>query len=262
MKSVVGKVALVTGGASGMGKEWAKRLAKDGARVVIWDIQARALKETQIELSKNFGTVETALVNLLQREQIYLAAQKIEAHIGPVDILINNAGIGYTSPFLSMSDSELTAILDLNLKSIMWTCKAFLPHMLEVDDGHIVNVAAASALIGMPFLSAYAASKWGLRGLTESLRLEIQQQGKFGIKWTLFCPSYVSTDMGQGAKTPLGTPMLSPEEAVLRAYKAFLRDKYLVCEPALVKIAPLLNALLPTQVFDRFSNFMGIGKNR
>jgi all-trans-retinol dehydrogenase (NAD+) len=257
MKTVRGKVALVTGGALGMGREWCKHLAAEGARLAIWDINTEAMARTAEDLRRGGAEVFTQQVDVFYRERVYEAALELKRKLGEVDILVNNAGMVYASPFLEASDEKLAATIDVNVKSMFWTCKAFLPHMMERNEGHVVNVSSASGFIGVPYMPAYTASKWAVIGLTESLRLEMKLLGKAGIRWTLFCPSYVSTGLFEGARAPLLTPMLSPEEAVERAYKAFKRDTYLVQEPFLVKLTPALKTLLPTRVFDLVSDVLG-----
>ncbi len=110
-------------------------------------------------------------------------------------------------------------------------------------------------------MPAYAARKWAVIGMTESLRLEMELEGHKGIKFTLFCPSYVDTGMFDGVKPPLLAPILTPEIAVKRAYKAFRKGEYIILEPLIVKFTPALKALLPTTVFDRISNVLGISKS-
>lgn len=258
MKDIRTKLALVTGGAMGMGKLWCRHLAADGARLAIWDVNAQALEATAKELTAGGAEVHTAVVDVRKRQAVYDEAAKLAAEAGPVEILINNAGIVSAAPLLEHDDDKLQATIDINLTALLWTIKAVLPHMLAQDRGHIVNVSSASGFLGVPFMPAYTASKWGVIGLTESLRLELKQLGKTGVRWTLFCPSFVTTGMFEGAKPPLLTPFLSPEQAVAIAYRAFKRDRYLVKAPFMVKMTPLLGSLLPTPLFDLVAEAFGV----
>jgi all-trans-retinol dehydrogenase (NAD+) len=259
--TVTGRNALITGGAQGMGLLWAKHLVKDGARVILWDVNETRLEEAKAEILRLGGHVFVQPVDVSDRHAVYAAARIAEQHMGPIDILINNAGIVAAGRFLEMPDEKLAATIDVDVKALLWTIKAVLPGMIQRSAGHIINVSSASGFIGVPYMPAYAASKWAVIGLTESLRLEMAQEGHTGIRFTLFCPSYVDTGMFAGVKPPLLTPIMTPEIAVARAYKAFCRGDYFILEPFIVKFTPALKALLPRAVFDRISDILGVTKS-
>lgn len=256
MIDVQGKTALITGGAMGMGLLWAKRFASDGANLVLWDINAEGLEQAAESLRGQVD-VMTQVVDVSDRGQIYKAAMKVQAETGGVDILVNNAGIVFSKPFLETPDDHISKTIDVDLKAIFWTMKAFLPRMLELNAGHIINVSSASGFIGVPRMPAYVASKWGVIGLTESVRLEVRGLKKDGVGFTLFCPSFVDTGMFEGAKAPLLTPMLSPEDAVNIAYDGFRQGKYMITAPWMVGLTPALKGLLPSKLFDTISDLFG-----
>lgn len=258
MKDVQGKTALVTGGASGMGALWARHLAEDGANLVLWDLNLEAAQSTAESLRPKGVDVLVQRVDVANREAVYQAALKVKAETGGVDVLVNNAGIVFSRPFLETPDEHLSATIDVDLKAPIWTMKAFLPTMIERNAGHIVNISSASGFIGVPLMPAYVAAKWGVIGLTESVRYELKQMGKTGVQFTLFCPSYVDTGMFEGARPPRLTKMLKPEDAVARAYDGFKRDEYLILEPFLAKITPALKGILPTKLFDRIADLLGV----
>ncbi|RJO63391.1 MAG: SDR family NAD(P)-dependent oxidoreductase [Myxococcales bacterium] len=259
MKDVKGRWAVVTGGAAGMGRLWAEHLIRDGANVALWDINAGLLEKTAQELRvRGGGQTLSYAVDVSDREAIYKNAEKVQEDTGGVDILINNAGIVYADSFLDTPDERLSRTIDVNLKALMWTMKAFLPRMVQRNEGHVVNVSSASGFVGVPRMPAYTASKWGVIGLSESLRLEMELIGKKGVKFTTFCPSYVDTGMFEGARAPLLTPMLKPHEAVALAYEGFKKDQPFVLAPAMVKITPALKWILPTKVFDFISHQFGV----
>ncbi len=240
----------------GMGLLWARHFARDGANLVLWDINAEGLEAAADELRGQVD-VMTQVVDVSSREEIYKAAMKVQAETGGVDILVNNAGIVFSKPFLETPDDQLSATIDVNLKAMFWTMKAFLPRMLELNAGHIINISSASGFIGVPRLPAYAASKWAVIGLTESVRLEVRNLKKDGVSFTLFCPSYVDTGMFKGAKAPLLTPVLPPETAVDIAYEGFCEGKYMITAPWMVGITPALKGLLPSKLFDVISDLFG-----
>jgi all-trans-retinol dehydrogenase (NAD+) len=257
MKDVSGKTTLITGGAAGMGLLWAEHFANDGANLVLWDVKADALARSAEALRGRGVDVLTQVVDVSDRHAVYQAALKAQAETGGVDVLVNNAGIVWSDAFLSTPDEKISATIDVDLKALFWTMKAFLPRMLERNSGHIINVSSASGFVGVPRMPAYVAAKWGVIGLTDSLRLEVKGMGKDGVKFTLFCPSFVDTGMFSGAKPPLLTKILQPAEVVDIAYRGFRNDEYLISEPWLVKLTPALKGLLPYRLFDFISDTLG-----
>ena len=258
MRDVNGRAVLITGGAAGMGRLWAERFAADGARLALWDISEDALNKTAEALRATGSTVITDIVNVADSKAVYKAAKKLEAELGGIDVLVNNAGIVRSGDFLDTPDEDISAVLDVNLKGIFWTMKAFLPRMVERNDGHIVNISSASGFIGVPKIPAYVASKWGVIGLTESVKMEIANMKKDGVHFTVVCPSYVDTGMFEGARPPRMTKMLRPENIVNVSYEAFKKNKFMVMEPFMVKFTPALKSLLPARVFDSLSSFLGV----
>jgi NAD(P)-dependent dehydrogenase (short-subunit alcohol dehydrogenase family) len=262
MKDVRGKTALVTGGASGMGLLWCERLAKDGADLVIWDINQDAADEAAERLRSSTGRkVYAQKVDVSDATLVDEAAEEALSTMGHIDVLVNNAGIVFAAPYLDSPKEKLSATIDVDLKAPMWTMQAFLPGMIQRNQGHIVNISSASGFIGVPRMPAYVAAKWGLIGLTESVRLELKLMHVSGVHFTLVCPSYVDTGMFAGAKPPLLTKMLKPEDVINTAYRAFKENRYIVKEPWLVKVTPPLKALLPYQVFDLISGLLGANKS-
>jgi NAD(P)-dependent dehydrogenase (short-subunit alcohol dehydrogenase family) len=260
MIDVQGKTALVTGGAMGMGLIWARHFARDGANLVLWDLNGEGLERAAEELRGQVD-VMTQVVDVSDRGQIYRSAVKVQAETGGVDILVNNAGIVFSKPFLETPDEQLSATIDVDLKALFWTMKAFLPRMLEENAGHIINISSASGFIGVPRMPAYVASKWGVIGLTESVRLEVRALHKDGVGFTLFCPSYVDTGMFEGAKAPLLTPMLRPETAVRIAYDGFREGRYMITAPWMVGLTPALKGLLPSKLFDLVGDLFGVTRS-
>lgn len=257
-KNVRGKTALVTGGAMGMGLSWCEHFADDGANVVIWDINDDAMEMAAESIKRRGVDVFTHNVDVSKAEAVNEAAEKAQEETGGVDFLVNNAGIVHSKPFLDTDDAHLAATIDVDLKGVMWGMKAFLPKMIERNYGHIINMASLAAYVGTPRMPAYSASKWGVIGLTESVRMEINHVlGVKGVRFTVVCPGYVDTGMFEGAKPPRFTRLLQPEEVVRIAYGGFKQDKYLVNMPWLTKLAPPLWGALPYQAFDIVMHVFG-----
>jgi len=257
MKDVKGKVVLVTGAAMGMGKLLSEKFCEDGARVIMVDVNAESLKAS-IEEFKNRGfEVFDYVCDLTNRDKVYEMAEWVRENVGTVQALVNNAGVVYNGNFLDQDDEKISRTVDVNLKALMWTMKAFLPGMIENNEGHVLNLASASGFIGVPGVAVYAATKWGVIGLSESIRYELMKLKK-NIKFTIVCPSYVATGMFEGVKPPKMTRFLTPQRIVDIMYDAFKKDKLYVLEPFMVKMTPSLKALLPIKAFDWVQKVFGV----
>jgi len=250
MTRIAGKTVLVTGGARGMGQTIAARCLDEGAaRVVLWDIDAEGLAQAVAELGSHAGTIETAVVDVSDPEQVERGGRALLDDAGKVDILFNNAGIVVGKSFVEHSAGDIERSIRINVLGSMHVARAFLPAMVQAGAGHIVNVASAAALTPNPNMSVYAASKWAVLGWSESLRLELEALGP-SLKVTTVCPSYVDTGMFHGARAPLLTRTLSVDGFVRQIVSAVKNDKILLRRPRIVNLMPFLRGCLPTRVFD------------
>ena len=172
-----GRVAVITGGAQGIGYAAAERMLKSGASVVLWDIDAARLATAENALAK-FGTISTAIVELsLDADVAAATAEAVKAH-GRIDILVNNAGItGGNGPTWELSPEVWRRVIDVNLVGPFLTCRAVVPQMLKQGYGRIVNIASVAGKEGNPNASHYSASKAGLIALTKSLAKELATKG-------------------------------------------------------------------------------------
>jgi len=172
-----GRVAVVTGGAQGIGYAVAERMLGSGAEVVLWDIDAARLAAAENALAK-LGKVTTSIVELTMAADIDAAtADAVKAH-GRIDILVNNAGItGGNAPTWELSPEVWQRVIDVNLVGPFLTCRAVVPQMLKQGYGRIVNIASVAGKEGNPNASHYSASKAGLIALTKSLAKELATKG-------------------------------------------------------------------------------------
>jgi 3-oxoacyl-[acyl-carrier protein] reductase len=172
-----GRVAVITGGAQGIGYAAAERMLQSGASVVLWDIDAARLASAADALAK-FGTVSTSIVELSLEADVAAAAEDaVEAH-GRIDILVNNAGItGGNAPTWELSPEVWRRVIDVNLVGPFLTCRAVVPQMIQQGYGRIVNIASVAGKEGNPNASHYSASKAGLIALTKSLAKELATKG-------------------------------------------------------------------------------------
>ncbi len=172
-----GRVAIVTGGAQGIGYAVAERMLNSGAEVVLWDIDAARLAEAENTLGK-IGKVTTSIVELTMAPDIDAATDDaVKAH-GKIDILVNNAGItGGNAPTWELAPEVWQRVIDVNLVGPFLTCRAVVPQMLKNGYGRIVNIASVAGKEGNPNASHYSASKAGLIALTKSLAKELATKG-------------------------------------------------------------------------------------
>ncbi|MDX2170096.1 MAG: SDR family oxidoreductase, partial [Deltaproteobacteria bacterium] len=237
MSDISGQHALITGGASGIGRLMARQLAARGARVTVWDINATALDAAVAELGP---TARGFVCDVSDRHQVYARATDTEAAGGPVDILINNAGIVSGKDFLELPDEKIEATFDINVLALFWTTKAFLPGMIARNRGHVVTIASASGYIGVAKLADYAASKWAAVGFDESLRAELRTTAP-GVITTVVCPFYIDTGMFRGVQSrfPLLLPILKEHDVATRVVQAIANNRRRVVMPWLCHLVPM-----------------------
>jgi len=256
---IAGSTILVTGGASGLGRRMAAGLAALGGELVLWDINKESLDATVAELgSVPGGKAHGYLCDVSDRHAIYDVAARVTAEVGPVDVVINNAGIVSGKSFLELPDEKIQATFDINSLALFWTAKAFLPSMLERDRGHVVTIASAAGLVGVSRLSDYSASKWAAVAFDESLRIELKKS-RSNVRTTVVCPYYINTGMFDGVRSrfPRLLPILDEQTVADRVVRAIRRNKQRVVMPPLVGLLPSAR-VLPVPVFDALMNFLGV----
>ncbi len=258
MKSIQGQVALVTGGASGIGRLLALALAERGAKVAVWDASEANLRSLEAEAGAAGLSIFIARCDVADRDAVYESARALVAEAGPVDILVNNAGIVSGTRFLDTDDEKLRRTMDVNVNSNFWTAKAFLPSMLERNRGHLVTISSAAGLIGVTGLADYSASKFAVFGFHEALRMELRRR-KSAVATTVICPFFIDTGMFAGVRTrfPFLLPIMKSEAAANRILRAILKNKKRLIMPRFVYSVYLLR-LFPVGFFDLMADFFGV----
>ena len=171
------RVAVITGGAQGIGYATAERLLRSGAHVVLWDIDAAKLAEARHSLAA-LGKVDGSVVELTDDDAVHAAAAQVVAAHGRIDILVNNAGItGGNAPTWELAPEVWRRVIEVNLVGPFLACRAVVPQMIEQGYGRIVNIASVAGKEGNPNASHYSASKAGVIALTKSLAKELATQG-------------------------------------------------------------------------------------
>jgi all-trans-retinol dehydrogenase (NAD+) len=258
MTDVAGSRVLITGGASGIGLGVARALAAQGAEVVLWDINREALDGAVASIREGGGQAHGEVCDVSSREAVYEVAGRVRRERGPVDVLINNAGVVTGERLLESPDHMIEKTMAVNAMANFWTVKAFLPDMLERDRGHVVTIASAAGLLGVNRLVDYCASKHAAVGFNDALRNELRQMGS-SVRTTVVCPYFVDTQMFTGAKTRFAflLPLLRQEDVVARIVKAIRKDRTHLYMPPLVGLQ-FLARVLPSSWFDWIMTTLGV----
>jgi all-trans-retinol dehydrogenase (NAD+) len=261
MKTIKNKPVLITGGASGIGKLMALDFARRGGRVLIWDLNPQALEQTEKEARAEGLAISGMVCDVSDREAVYKAARALMEKYGPLEILVNNAGVVSGKTLLETPDEKIIRSINVNALALFWTVKAFLPAMIKQNSGHIVTIASAGGIIGVKGLVDYCAGKFAAVGFDESLRMELQG-GKSRVRTTVVCPFYIDTGMFEGVKTrfPLMLPILKSDYAAKRIVRAVLKNKKRLVMPGIVLAVSLLR-IFPPGLLDFFANFLGISSS-
>jgi len=188
--SLTDKVAVITGGASGIGRATSLVLSHEGAKIVIADVQAESSEEVASEIRNQNADVLTVTVDVTQPQSVQAMVQEILKNYGRIDILVNIVGGSLPKAVLEMSDADWDRSIDLNLKSAFLCCRAVLPIMVEQHYGKIVNFSSAQAFSGSATRASYTAAKAGIVGFSKSLALEVMPHG---INVNVVAPGLVET---------------------------------------------------------------------
>ena len=216
--SVHGKVAAVTGGGSGIGRALAVELTRRGAKVAACDVDEVGLKETAALCD---GDVHTAVVDMTDRDAVRAFAAEVVDRYGAAHQVYNNAGIAFSESVLDSDWADYERVLGVNLNGVIHGTQAFLPHLIASGAGHVVNVSSLNGYFAQPNMSHYCASKFAVRGFTESLRTEMLLEGH-PVKVSVVHPGGIATNISDNALAlarRAGHEITAEHEARTRTYK-------------------------------------------
>ena len=203
MIEIQGKVAVVTGAGRGIGQAVAIELGRMGAKVAVASRGRAELEQT----AKAIGNASVIPTDVRKKDEIQRLLEQVTTTLGPIDILVNAAGIGIMGKLVDFKDEDFETVIQTNLRSIFFTCRYVLPSMVERKTGHIVNIASIAGKVGSATRAVYCASKFGVVGFTESLAEEVRQ---YNIRVSVVCPGSTDTAFHAGATSDQKSRMLSP----------------------------------------------------
>lgn len=252
--SLNGSRLLVTGGASGLGRQLALQSAAKGAHVIIWDLNKAEAEKVVSEIAKAGGSAESHQIDITDRD----AVMELAVKVGVVDVLVNNAGVVSGDWFLDLDPVAIERTYRVNVLALYWVTAAFLPAMIQNNSGCVATISSASGLLGVAKLTDYAASKFAAFGMMESLRSELRMK-KSSVNTLTVCPHYIGTGMFDGVRTkfPLLLPILEEAKVAAKILRSIEKGKAMLVLPKFVHVIPIVRAL-PIRVFDRITDFFGV----
>lgn len=258
MKNLKERRVLITGAGQGLGLATARAFAEAGSFVIITDRESERVSEAVGKLQAEGLECAGYVMDVTDQADVKSVRDRVHAEHGKINILVNNTGIVSGGQFLDVPIEKHLVTYEVNTHGPIIVTHAFLQDLIDSDEGHIVNIASASALIALPNGATYASSKWAVLGFADSLREELTMSGRGHVGVSVICPSYISTGMFDGAKAPLLTPFLTPEYLAGKIVKCVRKRTAQLLTPWPVALIPLGKATWPRAVFRMLMRFLGV----
>nr|O77769.1 RecName: Full=Short-chain dehydrogenase/reductase 3; AltName: Full=Retinal short-chain dehydrogenase/reductase 1; Short=retSDR1 [Bos taurus]AAC63264.1 retinal short-chain dehydrogenase/reductase retSDR1 [Bos taurus] len=249
---------LITGGGRGIGRQLAREFAERGARkIVLWGRTEKCLKETTEEIRQMGTECHYFICDVGNREEVYQTAKAVREKVGDITILVNNAAVVHGKSLMDSDDDALPKSQHINTLGQFWTTKAFLPRMLELQNGHIVCLNSVLALSAIPGAIDYCTSKASAFAFMESLTLGLLDCP--GVSATTVLPFHTSTEMFQGMRVrfPNLFPPLKPETVARRTVEAVQLNQALLLLPWTMHALIILKSILPQAALEEIHKFSG-----
>ena len=249
---IAGQTVAITGAARGIGRATAKALVAQGMKVAIGDVDHEEAQRT----ASGLGASTIALpLDVTSRESFVAFLDATEEQLGPVDVLINNAGIMQIGRFIDEDDATAQRMIDINLLGVILGMKLALERMIPRDRGHIVNISSQAGKYGAPGGATYSATKHAVVGLTEAVRGELRLMGAH-IDLSYVMPFAVKTELGQGLGEARGMQHLEPEEVADRIVEALQHGIVDVWVPKSSRVTNVFAAVLPRSLSEGMARAM------
>ncbi|XP_067166943.1 short-chain dehydrogenase/reductase 3 [Apteryx mantelli] len=249
---------LITGGGRGIGRHLAREFAARGARkIVLWGRTEKCLKETTEEIKMMGTECHYFICDVGNREEVYQQAKAVREKVGDITILVNNAAVVHGKSLMDSDDDALLKSQHINTLGQFWTTKAFLPRMLELQNGHIVCLNSVLALSAIPGAIDYCTSKASSFAFMESLTLGLLDCP--GVNATTVLPFHTSTEMFQGMRIrfPNLFPPLKPETVARRTVEAVQMNQAFLLLPWTMRVLVILKSILPQSALEEIHKFSG-----
>ncbi|XP_073512847.1 short-chain dehydrogenase/reductase 3 [Phyllobates terribilis] len=253
-----GDTVLITGGGRGIGRHLAKEFAKQGSKkIILWGRTEKCLKETAEEIKQMGTECHYFICDVGNREEVYQQAKAVREKVGDVTILVNNAAVVHGKSLMDSDDDALLKSQHINTLGQFWTTKAFLPRMLELQNGHIVCINSVLALSAIPGAIDYCTSKASSFAFMESLTLGLLDCP--GVNATTVLPFHTNTEMFQGMRVrfPNLFPPLKPETVAKRTVEAVQKNHALLLLPWTMHLLVILKSILPQSALEEIHRFSG-----
>ncbi len=249
-RSLAGQVVAITGGGRGIGRATAAALLADGARVAIGDIEADLAERTAGELG---GETIGVPLDVTDRASFAAFLEQAEDRLGPLDVLINNAGIMPIGPFVQETDACADRMIDINLRGLTYGSKLALERFLPRHRGHLVQIASAAGKFGFSGGATYCATKHAVVGLSESLRQELRGTG---VQVSVVMPTVVNTELGSGLPMTRGFKPVEPRDVASAIVEALQTGRFEVYVPKSLTGMVRFGALAPRSMVESFARFL------
>lgn len=250
-RDVTGLNIVITGGAFGLGRLMSRKLAARGAKVIILDINHQHMQETVDMINDSSDQTESLtgkaysyFCDVSDRNNVYSVSKQVESEIGPVDILIMNAGVVNGGSLLKLKDESIIRLFNINTFAHFWLMKAFLPSMMSRNSGHVVSIDSVASYWGTAELADYCASKAASHKLQESVDFELRYAGYDGIKITSIMPYFMNTGMFAGSYSKYFN-ILEPEIVADASVRAVLTGQSVVFVPCTFHVLRALTYIVP-----------------
>jgi NADP-dependent 3-hydroxy acid dehydrogenase YdfG len=241
-RTLAGRVVAITGAARGIGRATAEALVREGARVAVGDVDADLARRTAVELGPNAAAFALDVTDRASFERFLDA---VEAQLGPVDVLVNNAGIMPLGPFVDEDDITARRLVDINVHGVMHGMKVALPRLLARGDGHLVNIASAAGKGPYPGGATYCGTKHFVVGVSEAVRGELRGTG---VEISVVMPVVVDTELASGVGTARGVPKIKPEDVAAAIVDVLRRPRFDVYVPRSIGPLTALAGVVPRRV--------------
>jgi NAD(P)-dependent dehydrogenase (short-subunit alcohol dehydrogenase family) len=254
---VKGRVAFVTGGARGIGRAIAEELVARGASVALADRDILTAERTAATLRDGDERAIACELDVRDRAQWDAVVGDVEAELGPVDILINNAGIMAIGQYLEMDEDVDRLQMEVNLMGVLHGMRAVVPQMVKRGRGHVVNIASVAGKIGTPFIASYSAAKHGVVGMTDAVGYELKDTG---VKFTVVMPSLVETELISGTGRPKWPAPVTPRAVAVATARAIVKEQEEVFVPRFGRMSVVLPALLGRRLARKIGEALNVAE--